>query len=83
MYKDTVKHFVVDNFLFGDRSRLDEDTSFLNEGIIDSTGILEPIMFIEETFEIKIEDHELTPENLDSLSNISQFIQRKVACTAH
>jgi acyl carrier protein len=83
MYKDTVKDFVVDNFLFGDQSRLDEHTSFMNEGIIDSTGILELIMFIEETFDIKIEDHELTPENLDSLNHISQFIQRKVACAAH
>ena len=78
MYKDTVAKFVVDNFLFGDGARLDKDTSFLNEGIIDSTGILELIMFLEEQFGIKIEDQELTPENLDSLNNISAFIGSKV-----
>ncbi len=78
MYKDTVAKFVVDNFLFGDGARLEKDTSFLNEGIIDSTGILELIMFLEEEFDIKIEDQDLTPENLDSLSNISAFIQSKV-----
>jgi acyl carrier protein len=81
MYKDTVAKFVVDNVLFGDGARLDKDTSFLNEGIIDSTGILELIMFREEQFDIKIEDQDLTPENLDSLSNISVFIQSKV-CTS-
>ncbi|MCF7973127.1 MAG: acyl carrier protein [Phycisphaerae bacterium] len=77
MYNDRVKEFLVDNFLFGDSSRLDEDTSFLNEGIIDSTGILELIMFLEETFDIKIEDQDLTPENLDSLNNIEDFIESK------
>jgi len=77
MYKDAVQQFVVDNFLFGDATSLEADTSFLNEGIIDSTGILELIMFLEETFDIKIEDHELVPENLDSLNNISQFVDGK------
>ena len=82
MYKDTVQQFVVDNFLFGDASSLQEDTSFLNEGIIDSTGILELIMFLEETFGIKIEDHELVPENLDSLNSISQFLDNKKCVTS-
>ena len=56
--------------------------SFLNEGIIDSTGILELIMFLEETFDVKIEDQELMPENLDSLNNIQRFIVAK-KCEVH
>jgi acyl carrier protein len=82
MYRNQVQQFVVDNFLFGDGGRLDTDTSFLNEGIIDSTGILELIMFLEETFDVRIEDQELMPENLDSLNNIQRFIEAK-KCEVH
>ena len=82
MYRDQVQQFVVDNFLFGDIGQLDTDTSFLDEGIIDSTGILELILFLEETFDIHIEDQELIPEHLDSLNNIQQFITKK-KCVVH
>lgn len=76
----SVKKFIVDNFLFGDVSRLSSDTiSFLDSGIVDSTGILELITFLEENFGIKIEDNEMLPENLDSLSNVQAFISRKKA----
>lgn len=79
-YSYAVKKFVIENFLFGDGEDLQEDTSFLYEGIIDSTGILELIFFLEETYSIKIEDDELVPENLDSLNNISKFLEIKVQC---
>lgn len=73
-----VKKYIVDNFLFGDESKIQANsTSFLNNGIIDSTGMLEVITFLEEAFKIKIEDHELLPENLDSLENIDRFIAKK------
>jgi len=75
---DKVRDFVVATFLFGDGDSLKEDTSFMEEGIIDSTGMLELIMFLEETFNIKIEDDELVPENLDNLQNIAGFVGRKV-----
>jgi acyl carrier protein len=76
----TIRKFIVDNFLFGDESKLPaSDTSFLNNGIIDSTGMLEVINFIEETFAIKVEDNELLPENLDSLKNLDAFIASKKA----
>lgn len=75
---DKVKTFIVDNFLFGDDSSLKNDTSFLQEHIIDSTGILEVISFLEEEFSIKINDDELLPENLDSLNNIDAFLKRKL-----
>ena len=73
-----VREFVVENFLFGDGEVLKSDTSFMEEGIIDSTGILELVFFIEETFGFSIEDDELVPENMDSLKNITRFIDRKL-----
>jgi acyl carrier protein len=75
--KDIVCNFVIDNFLFGDGAGLEEDTSFLEEGIIDSTGVLELVAFLEETYSISIHDEELIPENLDSIKNIVGFIGKK------
>jgi acyl carrier protein len=74
---ETVKAFIVDNFLFGESKELEEDTSFLETGIVDSTGILELVAFIEETFGIRMADDELIPENLDSISNVVNYLQRK------
>lgn len=76
---DKVRAFIVDNFLFGDDSSLKEESSFLQEHIVDSTGILEIITFLEEEFCIKINDDELLPENLDSLKNIDAFLKRKLS----
>ncbi len=72
-----VKEFIIENFLFGDADKIKEDTSFLESGIIDSTGILELVSFLEEAYGIIFSDEELIPENLDSLINIAQFIERK------
>ncbi len=68
-YLNTVRTFVIDNFLFGDDDGLQDNTSFLVSNIIDSTGILELIMFLEEEFDISIEDDETIPEKL--YANIS------------
>ena len=76
---DKVREFIVENFLFGDDSSLKNDTSFLQEHIVDSTGMLEVITFLEEAFSIKINDDELLPENLDSLNNIDAFLKRKLS----
>lgn len=76
-HAEQIREFIINNFLFGDRSRLQNDTSFLESGIIDSTGILEVITFLETTFEIKVNDDELLPENLDSIDNIVGFLTRK------
>jgi len=76
---DKVRTFIVDNFLFGDDSSLKEDSSFLQEHIVDSTGILEIIAFLEEEFSIIINDDELLPENLDSLNNIDAFLKNKLS----
>ena len=80
--KKTVREFIVENYLFGDDEDLEENTSFLDKGIIDSTGMLELIQFISETFEVEIEDDELIPENLDSINNVTAFVGRKVGQVA-
>ncbi len=77
--KEKIKTFVVENFLFGSEDGLKDETSFLDEGIIDSTGILELVTFIEEEFSITVEDEELVPENLDSINNVTAFLERKIA----
>lgn len=75
--KNKIKTFIIDNYLFGDDEGLEENTSFLDEGIVDSTGILELIEFISDEFSITVEDEELVPENLDSINNVTAFIGRK------
>ena len=73
-----IRQFVVSNFMFGgDGAALTADQSFLETGIVDSTGLLELIAFVEERYGISIDDRELVPENLDSLSRVSQFVARK------
>ncbi|MFK5954240.1 MAG: acyl carrier protein, partial [Desulfobacterium sp.] len=73
-FKETIKKFIIENFLFGEEEELKDDTSFLEEGIIDSTGVLELIEFLEEKFNITINDDEIIPENLDSLNNLDNFM---------
>lgn len=76
--KDPIRNFIYENFLFSNLEHgLEEDESFLDRGIIDSTGVLELVSFVEDTFGINIEDDELIPENLDSVEKLTQFIRRK------
>ena len=76
--KKRIKDFIVENFLYGSDADLKDDTSFLEEGIIDSTGVLELVEFLEEEFEISVDDEELIPENLDSINNVAAYLQRKM-----
>ncbi len=76
--KDKIRAFVVENFLFGSDENLEDNTSFLDEGIIDSTGILEMVSFLEEEFSITVDDEELIPENLDSINNVTAYLERKI-----
>lgn len=78
-YAKEVRDFVVSNFLFGEAGSLKDNTSFLDSGIIDSTGMLEMIMFVENTCGVKIEPEEMVPENLDSVNRVVQFVKRKLA----
>lgn len=74
-----IKAFIVSNFLFGQEGGgIADDQSFLETGVIDSTGLLELVSFVEQRYGIAIGDRELVPENLDSLRNISRLVARKL-----
>jgi len=74
-----IKDFVVTNFLFGQPGPdLANDQSFLESGVIDSTGVLELVAFLEERWGISVADRELLPENLDSVQNVTGFVSRKL-----
>ncbi len=75
--KEQIKQFFEDNFMAEFNESFTSESSLLENGIIDSTGVLELVLFLEENFEIKVEDDELIPENLDSLNNIENFIKTK------
>lgn len=72
-----IKQFIKDNYLFDDSIKLEESTDFFEKGIIDSTGIVELVSFIEETFEIDVKDQELIPENFSTLGNIYNYLSNK------
>jgi acyl carrier protein len=75
-----VRGYILENYLFtDDQSVLSSEESFLDKGVIDSTGILEVISFLEGEFGIKVEDDEMMPENLDSVNNIVLFVNTKLA----
>lgn len=76
-YKEQIRGFLAANFYVENPAALDPGASLLDQGIIDSTGVLEVIGFIEETYGIMVEDSELLPENLDSIEGIAQFVARK------
>ena len=76
--KQRIREYIKDNVLLGDGDIPDDDTSFTETGILDSTGFLGLITFVETEFGIEISDDELDPENLETLSKISGFIQKKL-----
>jgi acyl carrier protein len=76
---DIISQFIINNFLLGNQNEnIDTNKSLYETGIVDSTGVLEIVDFLEETFGIKIEDAELIPDNLDSIKKMSEFVQRKI-----
>jgi len=76
---DIISEFIRHNFLLGDKNKdLDANVSLYETRIVDSTGVLEIVDFLEEKFGIKIEDDELIPDNLDSIKKMSIFVQRKM-----
>jgi acyl carrier protein len=76
--RESLRRYVLENHLFtDDNSRLKDDDSFLETGILDSTGIMELIMFVEETFQIKVSDDEMVPDYLDSIDSLVAFVTRK------
>ena len=76
---DIISRFILDNFILSDqKENIDVNISLYEKRIVDSTGVLEIVDFLEETFGIKIEDDELVPDNLDSINKMSKFVQRKI-----
>ena len=78
--RETIREYVVNNFIKGRglKTLLDDD-SFLEEGAIDSVGVLELIAFLEETFSVRVEDEEIVPENFDSVNQLVNFVHSKLA----
>lgn len=78
-----LRQFITENFLFGaDDSSISDDDSFLEKGIIDSTGVLELVVFLEKRYAIRVRDQDLIPENLDSITNLVNFVQSRRAQVA-
>jgi acyl carrier protein len=81
-FKMAIRNFIVDSFLFGEDEGLSDDTSFLKQGIIDSTGVMQLVSFIQDQYNLTVDDEDLTPENLDSIRKVSAFIERKIGRVA-
>ena len=76
--EEILRKYILENYLFtDDESELNNSDSFLDLGIIDSTGIMEVVLFIEMEFDIEVDDEELLPENLDTIDNLVKFISNK------
>jgi len=75
-----IRAYIAENLLFSDNGfPYSDDTSFLQEGIVDSIGVMEVVTFIEGAFNITVDDHELIPDNLDSVAQLANFIRSKKA----
>jgi acyl carrier protein len=79
LVQQRIRNHIIESFLFGSNSLKDED-SFLERGVVDSTGVLELVLFAEEAFSIAVNDDEILPENFDSISNLARYVSRKQGC---
>lgn len=75
--REQIKEFFEDNFMVDFEEDFSDEDSFLESGIIDSTGVLELVLFLEENFGFKVDDEEIIPENLDSFKNLQNYITHK------
>ena len=80
--ENSVREFIAENFLFRADAQVSNNQSLLESGVIDSTGVLELIAFLESTYDISIADEEIVPENLDSIDNMAQYLARKLPVAA-
>ncbi len=79
-HRQTIKRYILKNFLFSDdETAIGDQDSLVRGGVLDSTGIYELIMFVEEEFKLSIAPEEMVPENFDTLESMDAFIQRKLA----
>lgn len=77
-----VRRFLNENFLMDDCAEVRDDTSFMEEHVLDSTGFIELVTYIEEAFGVEVRDEEMLPENFDTLANIARWLERKRAAPA-
>ena len=78
-----IRSFIADNILFSNNGYpLPDDASFLESGVVDSMNVMEIVTFAEKAFGIAVQDYEIVPANFDSVSNLSQYVQRKKAGAA-
>ena len=76
--REQIRGFIIENFLFGDAEPLTDDAvSLLDNGIVDSVGVLEMVAWLEQNHGLKVEDQELVPENFDSVERLVRFVERK------
>ena len=77
--KQQIRSYVAESLFFSsDDYALDDDMSFLDEGVVDSTGVVELVLFVEENFGIEVDDDEIVPDNFDSVNNLVAYIERKL-----
>jgi len=77
-----IHSFIVDNFLYGQSIGLGCDDSLIHKGVIDSTGVLELVSFLQERYDITVEDEEIIPDNLDSITNVANYVSNKLSSHA-
>lgn len=76
--KEQIRTFINSHFLKESNLALDDDASFIESGIIDSVGVLELVAFLEKTFSFRVEDEEITPDNLDSVNKLVAYVQSRL-----
>ena len=80
LIREQIRDFLQQNFLYdGDISQIRDDESLLERGIVDSTGVLELVLFAEETYDITVDSADLLPENFDSISSLTEYVTRRLS----
>ncbi|MFM1822750.1 MAG: hypothetical protein RI967_1016 [Planctomycetota bacterium] len=77
MLEHRIRNFIAERFLFDKDAEIGSEQPLLASGVLDSTGAMELVLFIEEEFEVTVADDELVPDNLDSIARIAAFVTRK------
>lgn len=80
--REQIRAFIAERFLFDANAPIDPASSLIQGGILDSTGAMELVLFLEDTFKIRVADNELVPENLDGINKLAAFVERKRAVRA-
>ncbi len=78
LIREQIRDFLTVNFLYGEDVQLDDDASLLGQGVLDSTGVLELVLFVEETYGISVDEADLQPENFDSVNRLTDYIAVRI-----